>query len=238
VSEAFAREFFPRQDPIGKHIKTGAMTGPWREVVGLAGNVRAPLVGEAPQVYVPLAQSPITDLLLMLRTNVPPLSVTGEVTRLVHAVDPDQPVYDVTTLEQRLSDSLSAPRSNMILMGLLGSLALALAGIGVFGVLSYFVNQRAHEIAIRVALGAQQSDVMKIVLGSGLALIGAGVAIGLGGALVLTRALRAHLYGVDTSDPLTFAVVVVLFLAVGASASYIPAHRAATADAVATLRRG
>jgi putative ABC transport system permease protein len=240
VSEAFAREFFPLQDPIGKHIKTGAMTGPWREVVGLAGDVRAqnPLVGEVPQVYVPLAQSPITDLLLMLQTDVPPLSVAGEATRLVHAVDPDQPVYDVTTLEQRLSDSLSAPRSNMILMGLLGSLALALAGIGVFGVLSYFVNQRAHEIAIRVALGAQQSDVMKIVLGSGLALIGAGVAIGLGGALVLTRALRTHLYGVDTSDPLTFAVVVVLFLAVGAAASYIPAHRAARADAVATLRRG
>jgi ABC-type antimicrobial peptide transport system permease subunit len=174
----------------------------------------------------------------MLQTKMPPLSVSGEATRLVHAVDPDQPVYDVTTLEQRLSDSLSAPRSNMILMGLLGSLALALAVVGVFGVLSYFVNQRAHEIAIRVALGAQQSNVIKIVLGNGLALIGAGVAIGLGGALVLTRALRAYLYGVNTSDPLTFALVVVLFLAVGAAASYLPARRAARADAVSTLRRG
>jgi putative ABC transport system permease protein len=157
---------------------------------------------------------------------------------MVHAVDPHQPVYDVATMEQRLSDSLSAPRSNMVLMSLLGSLALALAGIGVFGVLSYFVSRRAHEIAVRVALGAQQSQVMKIVLGRGLALTGAGIAIGLAGALVLTRALQAHLYGVNTSDPLTFAVVVVLFLAVGAAAFYIPARRAASVDAVVTLRRG
>jgi putative ABC transport system permease protein len=166
----------------------------------------------------------------------PPAALADDTARIVQAVDRDQPLYEVATMEQRLSDSLSGPRFNMFLVGIFAVLALALATIGIYGVIVYFVSRRTHEIGIRIALGATPQTVIALVLLQTFWLIGAGVTIGLVAALALTRVMTGLLYGVKPTDPLTFAIVSLLLVAVALLASYIPARRATKVDPIVALR--
>jgi predicted permease len=237
VNQAFVRLFFPDEDPVGRHIKTGATTGPWREIVGVVGNVKQQGLAdeESAEIYVPYLQNPCSEMILVLKSGLP-TALADDTARIVQAVDPDQPLYEVATMVQRLSDSLSGPRFNMLLVGVFAVLALVLAAIGIYGVIVYFVSRRTHEIGIRMALGATPQTVTALVLLQTSWLIGAGVTIGLVAALALTRVMAGLLYVVKPTDPLTFAIVSLLLVAIALLASYIPARRATKIDPMVALR--
>ena len=175
-------------------------------------------------------------MLLILRSDLPRAALATAAAGAIRAIDPDVPVYDVATMRDRLAEALSTQRANMALMGVFAALALLLAAIGIFGVIAYMVSRRSLEIGIRMALGAQRRDVLKMVLGHGMILALAGIAIGLGGALAATRALRTLLFEISPSDPWTLAAAAVLFAGVAAAACYIPARRAVRVDPMTALR--
>lgn len=235
VNQAFANRFLPGRDGIGKRISLGP--GPWEEIVGIVGNVREQRlrVSDEPRVYSSYRQFRDPENFVILKTSTP-LALVGPVAKAVHAIDPTVPVDNVATMDERVAESLSSDRTNMLLMGIFAALGLIQAAIGIFSVIAYMVSRRSHEIAIRMALGAQPREAFQLVLRQGLALTGAGIAIGLAGAIVATRALRNLLYGVTPRDPLTLATVVVLLAIVAMLACYIPARRAARLDPVVTLR--
>jgi putative ABC transport system permease protein len=237
VNRVFADRFFPGEQAIGKRISVAGADNQ-HEIVGIAGNVRQQGLGAAavPTVYVPYRRLPEPEELLILRSSLPPSALLATAAEAIRAIDPDVPVYDAATMQERLREALSSQRANMTLMGALAALALALAAVGIFGVIAYLVNGRSLEFGIRMALGAQHRDVLKMVLGHGLILALAGIAIGLGGALAATRALRALLFEVSPSDPSTLVASAVLFAVVAAAACYIPARRAVRVDPMTTLR--
>jgi putative ABC transport system permease protein len=190
---------------------------------------------------VPLAQAPhfpslLNSTTLLVRSTNDPLALVNSVRRQIHSVDPDLPLAKVATMEARIDDSLKAQRFNAFLMGLFAALALLLAVIGLYGVLSYLVVQRRHEIGVRMALGAQSHNVVFLLLKQGLRLTLLGVVIGIAGATGLTRLLERLLFGVEPTDPITFASVVVLLISVALIACYIPARRAAKVDPLVSLR--
>jgi putative ABC transport system permease protein len=163
-------------------------------------------------------------------------SLAGSVRSQVWAVDPNQPVYDVKTMRELLTDSTAARRFNMILVGVFAGVALLLAAVGIFGVMSYTVAQRTHEIGVRIALGAQASDILRLIVGQGMMPVAAGVTVGLLGSLALTRTVSGLLYGVSANDPAVFAVVALLLAAVALAANYLPARRATKVDPMVALR--
>jgi ABC-type antimicrobial peptide transport system permease subunit len=189
-------------------------------------------------IYIPYRDWFEPEAFLILKSSLPSSALAGAAKKIVHDVDPDQPVFDVATMEERLSDSLSTERANMTLMGVFAALALILATVGISGVIAYFVNSRVQEIAIRIALGASRRTVVAMVLSHGMALAAAGIAIGIGGALLLTRTLRSIVEGVGTSDPLSYLAAAILFAGVAAMACAIPARRAARVDPMVALRHG
>jgi putative ABC transport system permease protein len=248
VSLSMARQFWPGQNAMGKRIRFGVYA-PWETIVGIVGNVsQGPLSQPLePHVYRPYRQlsgpfleaDPFGDWHAMnvaVRTHADPASLTSAVLAQVHSLDPGLAVANIRTMTQVIRSSLAGPRFNAILLGIFASLALFLAAIGVYGVLAYAVARRTHEIGIRMALGARKGDVLKLVLGDGLRLAIIGVAIGLAGALGLTRFLSSLLYGVKPTDPLTLAALSLLLIAVALLASYIPARRAAKVDPMVALR--
>jgi len=236
-----ARRFFPGQDPVGRRIRLAlgddTTTVSW-EVVGVVGDVRQFGVGEDPEpaMYFPQAQAPEGSMGVVLRTAVAPLSVAGAVRREVKALDPDLPVNDLQPLEQLTAESVSQPRFYMLLLSIFAGVALALAAIGIFGVISYGVAQRTREIGVRVALGADPASVLRIVVGGALGLAGLGVGIGVLGALAGTRVLSGLLFGVTTTDPATYAGVAALLMGVAALASWLPARAATRVDPAIALR--
>jgi putative ABC transport system permease protein len=238
VNQAFARQFFLDQNVIGKHVRAGARTGPWREIIGIVGNVKQLGLDhpELPETYVPYLQEPTSDMDVVLRAAGDPLSSAAAVNAAVRAVDANQPVYDVATMDQRLSESIAPQRFNALLVGMFALLALGLGAIGIYGVLAYSVAQRTHEIGVRVALGARREDVLVLVVGEGMRLVALGMGIGLPGALALTRLLRSLLFGVKPSDPVTLLAVSVGLALVAALACYLPARRATKIDPMVTLR--
>ena len=240
VSESWARRFLPNEDLIDKRLKLGGpdSTRPWLSIVGIAGDVRdIALESEAkPCLYIPYQQFPSSGMALVVRTVVDPAPLTPAIREEVRAVDKDQPLTDVKTMDQYVADSVSPRRFNAMLLLIFASLALVLASVGIYGVMAYSVTQRTHEIGIRVALGAQPSDVIRLVVGRGMALVLAGVAIGLAGALVFTRVMTSLLYGVSATDPITFALVPVVLIAVALLANYVPARRATKVDPMIALR--
>jgi putative ABC transport system permease protein len=235
INEALASHLWPTEDPIGKQLpfSRNHMT-----VVGVVGNTRHEGLSQETkaEVYVPYLQLPTNSMQLAVRTTAPPDSLVSAVRAQVRAVDPDEPLYHVATLAQTLSESLAPRRFNMLLLGIFAGIALALATVGIYGVMAYSVRQRTHEIGIRMALGAEQGDVLRIVIRQGLKLVLIGVIIGIVGALTLTRFLGSLLYGVKPTDPLTFITVSLILVAVALLACYVPAWRAAKVDPMVALR--
>nr|MDQ3806469.1 ABC transporter permease [Acidobacteriota bacterium] len=242
VNEALARRFFPGPDPVreavGRRISSGSPEGPFRQIVGVARDGKYWTMGEAPQpfVYFPLAQSYSANVTMVVRAEGDPAALAGAIRGAARELDAGLPLYDVKTIEEHLGLSLFPARLAATLLGAFGLLALLLAAVGVYGVVSYAAAQRTREIGIRMALGAQKWDVLRLVGGSGLLLVAGGVALGLAAALALTRFMASLLYGVSATDPGVFALVVALLAAVALLACYVPARRAAKVDPMTALR--
>ena len=246
INETMARRFWPGEDPIGQNISLEDKPPVWREIVGVVADVRhSGLAREpGPEMYFAYQQgpeasvyySPLTHLYLMIRSEGDPMSLVNAVRAQILAVDRNQPVAYVRTMERVMADSVLPQRLSLLLIGIFAAVALALAAAGIYGVVSYTASRRTHEIGVRVAMGARSVDVLKLVLGQGLRLVTAGVLVGLVGALALTRVLERILYGVKPSDPMTLAAVSLLLISVAIAASYIPARRAAKIDPVNALR--
>jgi len=241
LTEAAARKFFPNEDPIGKKIITGwSENGVARagEVVGIVGDFKqSTLDSEAdPQLFLPFDQAPIGYLTLVVRSSADLRTVAATARARVHDVDPDLPIYKLQTLEELVSSSVAQPRFYMLLLGGFAAVALALAAIGIYGVIAYAVSQRRQEIGVRIALGATGDRVARMVLSQGMALAAIGAAAGLLLAFVASRGLRSLLYEVSASDPLTYTAVALVLVVVAALASYLPARRAAQTDPQLALR--
>ena len=239
VNEALAKRYFPGEDPIGKQLVI-AMTQPNvpTEIIGIVGNAKfSDLRGEVrPASYWPHPQLPYTAMTFTVRTAADPMAVAAVVQREIQSVDKDQPVSDVRTMDQWVARSLAQARFNSLLLAIFAALALVLASIGIYGVMSYTVGQRTSEIGIRLALGAESRDILGMIVGSAMRLAGLGLAIGVVLALALSRTLTSLLYETTGTDPLTFAVVVGVLGAVALLASYVPARRASRIPPVEALR--
>ncbi|MCW5967925.1 MAG: ABC transporter permease [Blastocatellales bacterium] len=236
-SETLARRLFPNEDPIGKRLVVSASGAAMTTIVGVVGDIRHQgLDQEIEQgVYLSYRQTP-RGMSIVLRTTVEPSSLAGALRNAVREIDPALPLYEVMAMNERLSNSVVARRFNLLLLGGFAVLALALAGIGVYGVISYVITQRRREIGIRMALGAQKSDVLRLFVGQGMKLVAIGAAIGLFGAFALTRVMTSLLFDISANDPLTFASVASLLLLVALTACYFPVRRAAKVDPLAALR--
>jgi putative ABC transport system permease protein len=243
LTKAAVRQFFPNEDPIGKKITLGWGRGPGTpraggEVVGIIGDVKDAGLNEAdpPQLYMPYRQWPVQGMSVVLKTSIPPASVIDAARREVYAVDASIPISNLRTMEQIVSRSISQPRFYMTLLAVFAGVALLLAAIGIFGVLSYAVAQRTREIGIRMALGARERTVVALVVRHAMILASAGVLIGVGAAFFLSRTLSTLLYDTTPRDPVTFTSVAGLLLFVALFASYVPARRATRVDPIVALR--
>jgi putative ABC transport system permease protein len=236
VNEIFARRYFGQESPLGHRFHIAGDST--YSIVGVVPSTRRlPLTTEpSPEVFTCYLQQPFWFMTLIVRTTSDPASLAGVVRSKVQEVDRNQPVYDVATMEQRFSQAVAPQRFNALVMASFAGMAVILAGVGVYGVMAYSVTRRTHEIGIRRALGAQQQDVMRLVLRRGAALALVGITLGLAGALALTRFLSNLLYGVTVRDPLTFVAVSLLLTVVALMASYIPALRATKIDPMVALR--
>jgi putative ABC transport system permease protein len=242
ISETTARLFWPGESALGKHLKVGfpsTSPKPWLTVVGVVKDVRQYelIIEPKPQMYLPYQQAEFFEpRALVVRTNFDPLSLVATVRQTVWEIDKDQPVSDISSMEEIVSDSVARQRFSMLLLGVFAGLALVLAAVGIYGVMSYSVAQQTREIGIRMALGAQRSDVLKMTVGQGLRLVLTGVAIGLAAAFILTRVMSTLLFGVSPTDPLTFVSISIVLIGVAVLASYIPALRATRVDPMFALR--
>jgi putative ABC transport system permease protein len=238
VTETVAKRFWPNDDPIGKHvgIYQGGFAG-GAEVIGIVGDVRT-IADSAPQpdVYLPYAQSPQSDVILFLRTTVEPTTVVAAARRSIHDLAAGYPVYDVQTMSARVAAATAQPRFSAVLLGLFAAVALTLAVVGIYGVMTYLVSQRTREIGIRMALGADRRTVIQMIVGEGMALVGWGAAAGLVGALTFTRLLRSMLFDLSPADPATYLTILVVLSGAAILASWIPARRAARVDPLITLK--
>jgi len=241
VNEKLARKQWPGQDPIGRRLRMdGNNNSPWLTVVGVVGNVRTqwPFPDFLSELYVPYTQYPwlLFPRHLIVRTVSNPTGLATAIAHEVKALDKDQPVSDIRSLDQLVAEAVAQQRFAMVVLGAFASLALVLAAVGIYGVMAYSVTQRTHEIGLRMALGAQPGDVLSLVVGRGLILTLVGVGAGLAGALALTRFLSSLLYEVRPTDFGTFAAVSLLLIGVALLASYIPARRATKVDPMVALR--
>jgi putative ABC transport system permease protein len=239
INSTMANQLWPNEDPLGKHIKfPGDENKPWRQVVGVVKDVSQYALDTKPpmQMYVPHPQFPTGFSTIVVKTNAEPNAMISAVRREIVAVDKDQAVFKVTTLEQLMGDSILNRKFFMLLLLVFAALALVLAAVGIYGVMSYVASQRTHEIGIRMALGAQASDVLKLIIGNGMSLALIGVAAGLAGAFALTRIMAGVLFGVSTTDTLTFASVSAGLIVIALIACYLPARRATRVDPLVALR--
>ncbi|HKT10887.1 MAG TPA: FtsX-like permease family protein, partial [Terriglobia bacterium] len=240
ISETLARRYFPNQDPIGKVMRFGfpPNTNVPRKIVGIVGDVRDVALTQkpGPMMYVPFAQAPLWGGEVVARSSMSTASVAAGIRRAVNSIDKNLPVTDVDSFPEVIHASVAQDRFRTLLMTSFSAIALLLAAVGIFGVISYSASQRTREIGIRMALGAERRDVLRMVVGQGLKLALIGVAIGVACALPLTRFLSSLLYGITPTDPLTFIAVSLILIAVATLACYIPARRAAKVDPMVALR--
>ncbi|HEX4652850.1 MAG TPA: ABC transporter permease [Candidatus Udaeobacter sp.] len=239
VNQAFARKFWPSQDALGKRIVMGGMSEHpnWITIVGVVGDVRhfGLDVDPKPEMYVPFAQNAYFTTIYVVRGSQDPASLLPAIRKQIQAIDPAVPVANLRTFDSVIADSVAPRRLSVVLLGLFAGVAVLLASVGIYGVMSFLVVQRTQEIGVRMALGAQRSDVLKLILSHSLKLICAGAAIGLVVALMCTGALRALLYNVSAFDAVTFVLVTIFLTAVALAASYLPAMRATQADPMVAL---
>jgi putative ABC transport system permease protein len=245
VNETFARLLMANEDPLGKRIKVGSEQGPfpWLMIAGVVGDVKHRGLDREtqPEMYVPYLQPllpswGVPPMFLVVRSESEPASLIAAVRSVVQELDRDQPVYSIATTDQLISRSIAPRRFNMTLLAVFATLALALAAVGIYGVMAYAVTQRTQEIGIRMALGAQGRDVLRMVVGQGMELVALGLVIGLAGALAATRAVKSLLYDVSPTDPWTFAGVALLLVVVTLLACYFPARRAMKVDPIVALK--
>jgi putative ABC transport system permease protein len=241
ISETMARSFWPNEDPVGKRIGIGEIKSDrdWTTVIGVARDVRQIQLTAAPepQMYLTYLQFGFFDSRdLVVKTDVDPASMAATVRKAVWEIDKDQPVSNIQTMEAILADSIAQQRFSMVLLAIFAGVALVLAAVGIYGVMSYSVAQRTREIGIRMALGAQTGAVLKLAVGYGIKLVLIGIAIGLIAAFALTRLMSTLLFGVTATDPITFTLISLLLICVAALASYIPARRATKVDPMIALR--
>jgi putative ABC transport system permease protein len=242
IDETMAKTYWPGEDPIGKRIRHGGRNAPWMSIVGVVRHVRYRTL-ESPsrvELYWPYDQTLFalgTMSLAIHTSSTDPRTLAAAVQRQVLALDPDQPVYRIRTLQELVSESMARRRLSMFLLAIFAGAALLLAAVGIYGIMSYTVAQRAHEVGIRMALGARSLDVVRLVLGQSLWLALAGVGAGLVGSLLLTNFLSSLLFNVKATDPATFSLVALILMLVALFASFVPAYRATTVDPVNALRQ-
>jgi putative ABC transport system permease protein len=238
VNQRLAHAYFNDESPIGKRLIIEDEQTP-REIVGVLSDVKTlALDTEAkPQIYVPFFQRPFASMNFVIRTNGDPLAMVDRVRNQIFAVDKDQPVYNINAMEQLVNNSLSSRRFSMLLLTAFAGIALVLTAVGVYGILSYTVNQRRHEIGLRMALGAQPRQILRMIVGQGITLSLIGLLIGLGGALILTRVLASLLFAVSATDLATFIGIALLLLIVALLAAFIPARRAMRLEPLTALRQ-
>jgi predicted permease len=240
INATMARRYWPKEDPVGKRFHWGRpeWKDPWIAIVGVVGDTKLYGLSNPSrlEIYLPFRQEPPTDMYLTLRSAVDLASLSSSVRNAVAAIDKDQPVFSVITMRQLIDNSVSTPHLTLVLLGLFSGLALVLAAIGIYGVISYSVQQRTHEIGIRMALGAQRSNVLRLVVGQAVKLAALGIVIGMTAALGLMRLITSLLFGVSANDPLTFTAAALVLLFVAIVACYIPARRAIAVDPMNALR--
>jgi putative ABC transport system permease protein len=241
IDESFAKRHWPDEDPIGKHVRFGGSDprNPLVTVVGVVGRVKMEGLdadSNRVQSYQPYQQSTWNSMTFILRTPGDPAGLVESVRQQVWSVDKDQPVYNIRTMEQIRNESVAPQRLNMLLLGIFAGVAMVLAAVGIYGVMSYSVTQRTHEIGIRMALGARGGDVIRLVVGQGMVLALVGIGIGLAASFALTRVMTSLLFGVSATDPATFAAISLLLLGVALAACFIPARRAMKVDPMVALR--
>jgi putative ABC transport system permease protein len=239
VTQSFVEKYFPNEDPIGKQLLVNMKDKPNpTEIVGVVGDLKLHTLDEAPQptVYWPHAELVYSNMTFVVRAKGDPAALGTAARGAIQSIDADQPVADMRPMEQFLAESMARARFSATLLGVFALVALVLAGVGVYGVMAYAVAQRTHEIGVRVALGAQARDVLRLVLGQGMALAGAGLALGLLGAFALTRLLASLLFEVSTTDLVTYATLTGFLLLVALLACLIPARRATKVDPMVALR--
>jgi predicted permease len=238
INEAFARMYWPGKNALGKRFQRTRAGSPWITVVGVIANARTEALSQAevPQIYLSLYQSASHRLTIFLRGRLDAAAIPEEVRGQIQSVDPTLPLSGAQTLNETVSASLSERRFSMEIVALFALTALFLAGLGIYGVISYMVSERTHEIGVRIALGAARKNILEMVLRQGLGLAIAGAAVGLVGALIVSHLMAGVLYGVPPTDPLTFAGVALLLIIVALFACFIPARRAVRVDPMVALR--
>ena len=239
VNQAFANRFFPKGDSLGKRVSFGCeeSKGLCRTIVGVVGNIRQESITDevSPEIYLPFAQMHLNSVTLLVRTS-DPLALAASVRNEVLAIDKNQPIYDVKTLAQRVNEAVAVSRALMVLFASFALVALILGGVGIYGIVSYSVTQRTHEIGIRMALGARAANVLSLIMKNGLTLVLTGIVIGIGSAFGLMRFLATLLFGIQPTDRVTFVVVSATFFVIAMVAALIPALRATRVDPLVALR--
>jgi predicted permease len=240
IDESLAQKFWHGENPIGRRIKRGGAqsTNPWTTIIGVVRHVRDRTLEEPSRVqaYWPHAQVPLVFMSLTVKSNLQPLSLAKTIQNEVASLDPDQPVFSIRTMEELTATSVLRRRLVMALLTSFATIALGLAAVGIYGVISYWVAQRSQEIGIRMALAAHRFDVLKLVIGQSMPVLLLGVMLGLAGAFALTRLMSGLLYEVSTTDVGTFVAYSAGLALVGLIASYVPAHRATRVNPIRTLR--
>jgi putative ABC transport system permease protein len=242
INEIMAKQFFPDRDPIGQQLELGVSLDDKeqtkREIIGVVGNVRQFTLEDEPlpEMYVPHTQQPWPGLTLAIRTTGDPMALSSAARDQLRALDPDQPVWNMRPMSQLVTASIARPRFYMTLLGTFAALALSLAAVGIYGVLSYSVTQRTHEVGLRMALGAQPRNVLMLIVKQGVKMTAIGLVFGLAGAFALTRLMSSLLFGVSANDGLTFLLLSLLLVIVALAACYIPARRATKVEPMSALR--
>jgi putative ABC transport system permease protein len=240
IDEEFARRYWPNEDPVGKRVAMGSEEHPnFLTVLGVVGRVKMEGLSQDSnrvQGYFPFGQISSGGMTVILKASGDPNQLIAAARQQVKAIDPDQPIYSVRTMNEIRAESVAPERLNLTLLSIFAGIALVLAVVGIYGVMSYAVTQRTHEIGIRMAIGAQPRDVFKMVMGQGMLLALVGVVFGLIGAFALTRLMATMLFGVAPTDPATFASIAVLLTSVALIACYVPGRRATKVDPVVSLR--
>ena len=237
--ESTARKFWPSSDPLGRHVRFGKdPTTPWTTIVGVIKDIKNDGldIDGIPHIYFSVYQDPYKQVSLVLRTSLPAPALESQIRHEIQSVDPGLPVYGISSMDDILDRSLASRRFSADLVGGFAGLAVLLASIGIYGLLAYMVSQRSREIGIRLALGAQRTDILRMFLSKGVGLAGVGIVAGLVLAASTASMMGSLLYGVRPHDPAVFLIVPLLLLVVAALASYLPAHRATKVDPMVALR--